>query len=83
MYAVYIIRSSSRKRYYVGSTQDIINRLHEHNNGESASTRFGVPWELLHVEEFPTRSEAVRRERMIKARGIERYLDDLLRRQKS
>jgi putative endonuclease len=77
MYTVYIIRSSSHKRYYVGSTHDLPNRLREHNNGESASTRFGVPWELVHSEEFPTRADAVRRERMIKARGIERYLTDI------
>jgi predicted GIY-YIG superfamily endonuclease len=32
---------------------------------------------LVHSEEFPTRADAVRRERMIKARGIERYLTDI------
>ncbi len=61
----------------MGSTHDLPKRLREDNNGESASTRFGVPWELVHCEEFPTRSDAVRRERIIKARGIERYLTDI------
>ena len=41
------------------------------------STRAGVPWVLVHTESFTTRSEAVLRERKIKARGIRRYLADI------
>jgi putative endonuclease len=77
MFYVYIIRSKSLQRFYVGSTQGIENRLQEHNAGKSKSTRTGVPWELIHTENFLTRSEAMLRERKIKARGIGRYLSDL------
>ena len=61
-------------RYYVGSTQDVENRVVEHNAGESKSTRGGIPWKLVRTEAFATRSEAVRQEKNIKSRGIERYL---------
>ena len=36
----------------------------------------GAPWVLVRVEGFTNRSEAVRHERKIKGRGIERYLAD-------
>jgi putative endonuclease len=77
MFYVYIIRSRSLQRYYVGSTQNIDHRLQEYNVRKSKSTRAGVPWELVHTEKFATCSEAVQRERKIKARGIGRYLSNL------
>jgi len=79
LYYIYIIRSQHLQRYYVGSTEFVENRLQEHNRGKSASTRAGIPWELIHTECFTTRSEAVLQERKIKARGIGRYLADLER----
>ena len=77
MIHVYILHSETTQRYYVGSTQDVDNRLGEHNHSESASTRGGVPWRVVRVEDFDTRSEAMRRERQTRSRGIERYLKDL------
>jgi putative endonuclease len=77
MFCVYILRSQRLQKYYVGSTQDVNNRLREHNHRESRSTRKGAPWELIHTEEFPTRAEAMRQENKIKSRGIARYLSSL------
>ncbi len=77
MYLVYILRSVTTRRFYAGSTQDIPNRLREHNTGESKSTRAGIPWELVHREEYATRSLAMAQEKRIKARGIARYLADI------
>lgn len=77
MFYVYILQSQTTKKYYVGSTQDVANRLREHNSGETKSIRHGIPWELIHQESFPTRAEAMRQENKIKARGIARYLQSL------
>ena len=77
MFYVYIIYSQQLQRYYVGSTEVVEKRLQEHNRGKSASTRAGIPWELIRTEYFATRSEAMLRERKIKARGIGRYLSDI------
>jgi putative endonuclease len=77
LFYVYIIRSLRNQRFYVGSTKDVEHHLHEHNRGKSTSTKAAVPWELIHSEIFQTRSEAVRQEQTIKARGIERYLSRL------
>jgi putative endonuclease len=65
------------QRYYVGSTEAVNKRLQEHNSGKSASTRGGAPWQLVHTENFTTRSEAMHRERKVKSRGIGRYLADI------
>ena len=77
MFYVYILRSQRLQRYYVGSTEFVEKRLQEHNLGKSISTRAGIPWELIHIEVYTTRSEAVLQERRIKARGIGRYLTDV------
>ena len=77
MFSVYILHSQRLQKYYVGSTEFLEKRVQEHNSGKSNSTRAGVPWKLIHVESFSTRSEAVFHERKIKARGIRRYLADI------
>jgi putative endonuclease len=66
MFHVYVLRSAKTGRRYVGSCEDIDDRLHRHNNGESKATKHGIPWVLLQVEEFPTRAMATRRERFYK-----------------
>ncbi len=77
LFYLYILYSRRTRRYYVGSTQDIARRLREHNAGKSLSTRAGVPWELVRAEGYATRAEAVRRETLVKSRGIGRYLESL------
>jgi putative endonuclease len=62
VFFVYVLRSCATGRLYVGSTQDVQDRLRRHNEGRSKATRHGVPWVLLHTEAFATRAEAVRRE---------------------
>jgi putative endonuclease len=77
MFSVYILQSEKTKRYYIGSTEDLTNRLNEHNFGETKSIRGGITWKLVHIEKYKTRSEAVKKEKQIKARGAKRYLDDI------
>jgi len=49
----------------------------QHNRGESKSTRHGVPWVLIHSEQFRSRAEAVRRERQFKTGAGRDFLDRL------
>jgi putative endonuclease len=62
MFFVYVLRSEKTGRQYVGSCADLDDRLGRHFRGESKSTRHGLPWRLIHVEEFETRSDAMKRE---------------------
>ena len=76
MFKVYILWSEKLQRYYVGSTNDLNDRLHRHNSGDGKYTSKGTPWKLVHFFECLDRKEAVTLENRIKARGIKRYLDD-------
>ena len=79
MFTVYILFSKSIAKYYSGHTQDLNNRLIEHNNGETTSVRNGIPWEIVWKIEVATRAEAMRIETKIKKRGAKRFILDLSR----
>jgi putative endonuclease len=76
-FKVYILQSESTLKYYSGHTQNIENRLSEHNKGETSSIRHGIPWKLVWESEAANRSQAMRLEKRIKARGAKRFLEDL------
>ena len=75
---VYILHSDSIQEYYVGISQDLVDRLKRHNSGRSKATKKGVPWEVIRIIHCTTRSEAVILEKKIKKRGIQRWLLDNL-----
>ncbi len=53
--------------YYTGWTTDPERRLKAHNSGRGAKyTRSRRPVEIVHLEEFRTNSEALKREALIK-----------------
>ena len=76
-YCVYILYSDSISRYYTGQCEDIVNRLSEHNSGETPSIKHGIPWRVVWSHKVPSRREALALERKIKSRGAERFLKDL------
>ncbi|MEW4925127.1 GIY-YIG nuclease family protein, partial [Algibacter sp. 2305UL17-15] len=55
---------------------NIENRLERHNKGLVASTKHGVPWDLIITFKVENRSLALLLERKIKKRGAKRYLED-------
>ena len=76
-YTVYILWSNKIQRYYVGSTNDIEDRIERHNRREGNYTKRGSPWELIWKQSCFDRKEAVQLELKIKKRGIKRYLLDI------
>ena len=77
MYYAYILHSEKLDRYYVGSTNNVNNRLLRHNGSQGSYTKKGVPWILVKSFELSTRSEAVKFEMKIKKRGAKRFLTGL------
>ena len=77
MYYAYIIYSEKIDQYYVGSAQDVEERLRRHNNNHSKSTKGKGPWKLITSFSFETRSEAMLFEKKIKKRGAGRFLNDI------
>ncbi|AZH23959.1 GIY-YIG nuclease family protein [Haloplanus aerogenes] len=67
MHYVYVLECSDGS-YYTGYTTDVERRVAEHDAGEGAKyTRGRTPVELVHVEEYDTRSAAMSREHAIKS----------------
>jgi putative endonuclease len=44
---VYILQSRVNDSFYKGSTNDLMRRFGEHNNGEEISTSRYLPWDLV------------------------------------
>ncbi len=76
-FTVYVLYSKSCKKFYVGQTQNLTNRLREHNKGETKSIKACAPWQTVWVATAETRSESMALERKIKSRGAARFLADL------
>ncbi len=76
LFYTYIIFSEKLNQYYTGSTQNLENRLNDHNTGRGKHSSKGEPWTLVFSQKFSTRAEAVRLENSIKKRGAKRFLDD-------
>ena len=67
MFTVYVPRSTSTGRLYIGQTADLQKRLREHNEGIARYTRNRGPWRIVHSEKFASRSAAMARERQLKS----------------
>jgi putative endonuclease len=66
MWTVYILKSTSTGRFYIGCTGDLERRLHEHNTGHTLSTKSRGPWSVVYSELFDEQNSAYAREKQIK-----------------
>ena len=76
---VYILFSASTQKYYVGQTENLGQRLQQHNNGTFAgsSTKVGIPWEVYYFIECLDRKQAVNIESHIKKMKSKKYFQSL------
>ena len=65
-YFVYIAHSFKSGIFYVGYTNNIEQRLRDHNSGRTKSLRGHIPLEIVKVEVYTSRIDAMRREKQIK-----------------
>ncbi len=77
MFYCYVLQSQKTGRRYVGSRENLAERIRRDNAGDSKATKHGVPWVLLYSETFPIRSEAAQRERYYKSGRGRDELDKL------
>ena len=77
MYYIYIIKSLSSERYYIGQTNNLEIRLKRHNDNNVTATKNRGPWEIVHFEEYQTRSEAMQRERYFKSLKSRKSIEKL------
>lgn len=77
MPTTYILRCFDN-RYYIGSTKDIDSRLEDHLKGKCKFTKPRLPVLLIYRENFPTYSEARKRELEIKRLKSRKAIEKLI-----
>lgn len=80
MYYTYVIQSEKDKRFYTGFTEDLQNRLNEHNSGKVPSTKSRGPFRLIYYEACLNQQDATNREKYLKSGMGKRYLKNRLKR---
>ena len=65
-YYIYVLLSIKDKRFYIGFTLNLKNRLSEHAKGKVKSTKNRRPLKLVHYEYFIDKADAKRREIFLK-----------------
>lgn len=77
MFTVYVLKSRTTGRRYIGQTSNLAKRLLAHNNGDSRYTKNRGPWKLVYSEVYSTRTEAILRERYLKTGKGREFLSSL------
>jgi putative endonuclease len=66
MHFAYILYSPSKNKYYIGSCQDIEERIRKHNTNHSGFTGKTGDWMLKWKEQHLDKTSALKREKQIK-----------------
>lgn len=70
MYYVYILQSKLNTNHiYIGSSNNLIKRFKEHNQGREISTKRYKPWIVVYYEAYRTEKLARLREKALKSHG--------------
>ena len=67
MWTVYVLESLTKKRLYIGMSENLNRRVDEHNSGKVFSTKGFRPWQIIHTEEYPDSQTARKREKYLKS----------------
>ncbi|HRZ95702.1 MAG TPA: GIY-YIG nuclease family protein [Candidatus Moranbacteria bacterium] len=73
-YYTYVLRSIKNNELYIGSADDLIKRLKEHNQGLNKPTKRYLPWKLVYYEACLNKQDSVRREYYFKTTQGRRLL---------
>lgn len=79
MHYVYVLKSLKDKDFYVGRTENLKNRLVEHQKGKVESTKDRRPLRFVYCEVSNSIKDAVHREKYLKTAWGKRYLKHRLK----
>lgn len=65
-YYVYVLYNKNKNFIYIGYSENLKQRVKEHNDGHSKSTKPYIPLELIHYEAYRNKKDAKRRELYLK-----------------
>jgi len=71
----YVLRSKIDNKFYVGWTNDLKNRILEHNSANVQSTKERRPLELVYYEACKNKDNAIKREKYFKTGYGRRFLE--------
>ena len=66
MFFVYVIESLSDGSRYIGYSKDPQKRLAEHNRGKTKSMKSKIPYRVVNIESFDSKTDARKREIQLK-----------------
>jgi putative endonuclease len=78
MFFVYVLQSQRDKKFYIGQTRYLPDRLEKHSTGRVPATKRRIPLSLIYSEELQTRSEAVQRERFLKSLNFNKIFKKII-----
>ena len=78
-YYTYVLISNKNKEFYTGTTNNINQRVEQHNKGLVMSTKYKRPLNLIYFEACLNKNDAYRREKYLKSGMGKRYLKNRLK----
>jgi putative endonuclease len=79
MYYAHVLLSKKDNNFYIGFTENVEQRLDEHNAGKNTSTRSRRPFKLMYCEGHTSKSDAMRREKYFKTTKGKTTLKQILK----
>ncbi len=71
---VYVLLSKKDDQLYIGFSENVLQRLENHNAGKVESTKNRRPFELIYYEFYLERDDALGREKFLKSGSGHRFL---------
>ncbi len=78
MFYAYVLQPLKKNILYKGSTENLNQRLEQHNNGLVTFTSKFRPWKIVYFETFSTRAEAMVREKFFKSGKGREWLKNII-----
>ena len=75
----YVLKSRKDRKNYIGYTNNLKERIHQHNKGYVFSTRSRRPFELIYYESCLNEEDAKQREQYLKSTTGRRWLGKRLK----
>ncbi len=79
MYVTYVLYSKKYHKIYIGYTSQLIKRFHSHNRLATKGWTIKYrPWEVIYLEFFEIKREAIRREKELKTSRGRDFISKLI-----
>ena len=66
MYYIYILYSKKLQKKYIGFSEDLKERINQHNTKKVPFTSRGTPWQLIYYQAFVNKKDAMEEEKFLK-----------------